>query len=80
MIDACYGNPCRNGTCTVLEEGRFSCNCVAGYTGSRCEMNIDDCSENKCENNSTCIDGVESYTCQCPSGYSGIYELRMIID
>lgn len=24
MIDACYGNPCRNSaTCKVLEEGRF---------------------------------------------------------
>lgn len=72
MIDACYGNPCRNNaTCIVLEEGRFSCQCAAGYTGVRCETNIDDCLEHKCQNNGTCIDGVETYTCGCQSGFTG---------
>jgi slit 2 len=72
MIDACYGNPCRNnGTCTVLEEGRFSCECLSGYKGARCEVNIDDCDDHKCQNNGTCVDGVESYTCSCLPGFTG---------
>ncbi|XP_014246205.1 protein slit isoform X2 [Cimex lectularius] len=74
MIDACYGNPCRNqGTCRVLEEGRFSCDCSPGFTGARCENNIDDCIQNKCENNATCIDLVQAYECKCQSGFMGEY-------
>lgn len=27
-IDACYGDPClNNGTCKIVEEGRFECQC-----------------------------------------------------
>lgn len=26
-IDACYGDPCNNGSCKVIEEGRFKCLC-----------------------------------------------------
>nr|XP_022908749.1 protein slit [Onthophagus taurus] len=71
MIDACYGNPCRNGICKVLEEGRFSCDCSSGFTGLRCETNIDDCVENKCQNNASCVDEVSGYKCKCSPGYMG---------
>ncbi|KAJ0170078.1 hypothetical protein K1T71_014684 [Dendrolimus kikuchii] len=72
-IDACYGSPCANGQCQLLEEGRFHCSCQPGYTGVRCEVNIDDCATNKCQNNATCVDHLEGYSCKCAPGFMGEY-------
>jgi hypothetical protein len=40
----------------------YTCQCAAGYTGSRCEVNVDDCTCQSavCPNNSMCVDGVNS--------------------
>lgn len=70
-IDACYGSPCANGHCNVLEEGRFDCTCLPGYTGLRCEVNVDDCVNHGCQNNATCQDQLEGYTCACMDGFMG---------
>ena len=32
----------------------FSCSCVVGYEGDRCENNTNDCDPNPCENGGTC--------------------------
>ena len=32
----------------------FSCLCVDGYEGDRCENNTNDCNPNPCENGGTC--------------------------
>ncbi|XP_037875617.1 protein slit isoform X1 [Bombyx mori] len=71
QIDACYGSPCANGQCQVLEEGRFHCSCQPGYTGLRCEVNVDDCLGNRCQNNATCVDLLEGYICKCSPGFMG---------
>ena len=38
--DECTVNPCQNGgTCSVKEEGGYSCSCPLFYTGLNCEGN-----------------------------------------
>ena len=33
----------------------YTCNCVPGWTGRRCEIDFDDCSSNPCQNGATCF-------------------------
>ncbi|XP_065901795.1 adhesion G protein-coupled receptor L4-like [Dysidea avara] len=47
------------------------CNCVDGFTGENCSINIDDCDPNPCLNNGTCADGFNSFTCNCVDGFTG---------
>eukprot|EP00058_Branchiostoma_floridae_P004473 XP_002589961.1 hypothetical protein BRAFLDRAFT_81597 [Branchiostoma floridae] len=48
-----------------------TCDCQAGFTGERCEININECASNPCQNNGLCVDGANSYGCQCTRGFSG---------
>ncbi|KAH1029275.1 hypothetical protein HUJ05_002540 [Dendroctonus ponderosae] len=73
-IDPCSanGNPCSNGaTCVALEQGRFMCECLPGWEGQTCEVNVDDCSENPCLLGSNCTDLVNDFSCSCPAGFTG---------
>ena len=70
VINPCDSSPCtNNGSCTAMEPPRsrvdYTCQCVAGYTGSRCEVNIDHCQSAVCPSNSMCVEGVNSYQCIC---------------
>ena len=47
------------------------CECLDGFEGDRCEVNIDDCTDHTCQNGATCIDGIQSYSCQCMPGFTG---------
>ena len=38
------------GNCTDEVNG-YTCNCIAGYTGDRCDAEIDECSSSPCLNN-----------------------------
>ena len=71
-IDACYGQPCmHNGTCAVLEAGRFTCKCAKGFVGQRCETDVDDCANSECKNDAACVDLVNDYRCDCAAGFTG---------
>eukprot|EP00794_Sanderia_malayensis_P020572 gene20572-22596_t len=71
-ITACTSNPCKNGaSCQVTSSG-FVCNCMAGYTGLRCETFIDLCSTTSCENNGTCSVINGTATCHCIYPFTGM--------
>lgn len=36
-VNECASNPCLNGGSCINRQNRFSCNCLSGYLGSRCE-------------------------------------------
>ena len=59
------------GTC-VDGLGSFTCNCLAGFTGNRCEEDMNECASLPCQNGAECRDFVNSYTCACPTGFSGV--------
>ena len=72
--DACAFANCTNGgTCIADNPSRsHACECVLGYTGPRCTINIDNCIGHDCTEYQVCVDGVNSHTCQCPLGFTGI--------
>ncbi|KAF5299346.1 hypothetical protein FQA39_LY02519 [Lamprigera yunnana] len=70
----CTPNPCmNNGVCVVnTATSRTQCNCLSGFTGLQCEVNINECQSNPCLNNGYCKDGNDSYNCDCSyTGYTG---------
>ena len=37
-IDECLSNPCLNGGLCSNGESRYTCTCLAGWTGARCDV------------------------------------------
>ncbi|XP_078054867.1 neurocan core protein [Mustelus asterias] len=67
----CQTNPClHEGTC-LSNRTIYTCNCVPGFTGENCEIDIDECHSSPCENGATCVDGINSFTCLCLPSYAG---------
>ena len=67
----CQNDPCQNGGTCEDEIGRYTCQCLDGYTGINCQTNIDDCVNHNCQNHVHCRDGVASYECVCLEGFTG---------
>ncbi|CAH1800801.1 unnamed protein product, partial [Owenia fusiformis] len=69
-IDDCKDSPCKNDGSCIDGVDSYSCNCVAGYTGHRCETDIDECQNSPCQNG-RCEDALNNYTCICEDGFTG---------
>lgn len=66
--------PCRNGGQCHDDQGfalNFTCRCLAGFVGARCEVDVDDCLMRPCADGATCVDGVNRFSCLCPEGFAG---------
>lgn len=49
----------------------FRCECLAGFEGSFCEIDINECHDQPCMNGATCIDRIAGFKCVCPPSYVG---------
>lgn len=66
----CYDHECQNGAKCLDPLANYTCDCLAGYEGDLCHINIDECVDHLCVNGD-CLDGVANYTCQCRPGWTG---------
>ena len=55
--------PSGQGVCSNSLEvpNGFICTCVAGYTGTNCDVNIDDCVNSPCGAMGQCVDEINGY-------------------
>ena len=75
-IYECASRPCLNyGYCTEPNVGSYRCQCLSGFRGLNCEIDIDECASNPCRytggNHNNCIDKPDRYECICQFGYYG---------
>ena len=59
-VDECESAPCQHGSeCQDLLNA-YVCQCLPGYRGTNCEVDINECQEGnlQCQNGGSCIDKV----------------------
>ena len=57
---------CQNGSCVPHRNkprgsGFYECNCIPGFTGTKCETNIDDCQSYPCLQGKKIVQGFSNY-------------------
>jgi hypothetical protein len=58
------------GTC-IDQVQAFACDCLIGFTGTRCYVNVEECASVPCREGA-CTDGVDAYSCDCQgTGFGG---------
>ena len=80
----CFEYPCENGgrcstntnpSCnndSCVDGANFTCQCVPGFTGDTCFININECETATCQNGE-CEDSINAFRCICYLGWSGIF-------
>uniref|UniRef100_W5KXV1 Crumbs cell polarity complex component 2b n=1 Tax=Astyanax mexicanus TaxID=7994 RepID=W5KXV1_ASTMX len=68
----CDSQPCLNdGECRDIFN-HYSCHCVTGWGGDRCQDEVDECASGPCVHG-ICRDLLGGYQCECSSGYGGVH-------
>jgi len=49
----------------------YRCECLPGYAGDLCQLDVNECESAPCLNGATCLDMPANYSCICPPAYSG---------
>ncbi|XP_046357772.2 deleted in malignant brain tumors 1 protein-like [Haliotis rufescens] len=72
VLVACAADPCKADSCAVggvcrhVMDSNYICDCIPGYTGTRCQTDVDECvsATNGCSH--SCVNTPGAYHCQCP--------------
>lgn len=52
----------------------FTCDCIEGFYGQKCELKQDQCSTKPCYNGGKCKNfNTTDVTCECPTGFNGAF-------
>lgn len=62
--DSCSNKPCQNSATCTSDRSNYTCNCLSGYLGKRCEK-IDYCYNIPCQNDGKCTSLTNTYSCNC---------------
>ncbi|KAJ8279108.1 hypothetical protein COCON_G00061740 [Conger conger] len=68
------GNEQKNYTCFNggnCSETSMMCDCMSGFTGHRCELELDECKSNPCLNGGYCRNLVNKFQCVCDMSFAG---------
>lgn len=66
-------NPCEHAGKCINTQGSFQCQCLQGYSGPRCEIDVNECLSNPCQNDATCLDQIGEFQCICmPGGWAAL--------
>ncbi|XP_033636703.1 sushi, von Willebrand factor type A, EGF and pentraxin domain-containing protein 1-like [Asterias rubens] len=71
VVDDCASNPCHSGSVCQDKPGYYTCQCLDGFTGQHCEININECETAPCLNGGSCVDGIGTFTCVCLPIFGG---------
>nr|XP_039261757.1 uncharacterized protein LOC120337916 [Styela clava] len=72
LDDPCMSSPCQHdGICESVVGTEYICDCMCGYTGKNCEIDINECENNPCTNGGICVNQICNFRCECPQGYVG---------
>lgn len=66
----CRSQPCLNGGACEDQFNQFSCACLPGWGGERCQSDLDECASQPCVHGS-CRDVLAGFRCLCQPGFTG---------